>query len=352
MPEELGFAVVGLGMGKHHCRSIKDAFGARLVAVCDLDEERLNPIAEQYGCKAYTSFDELLKDDEVEVVNVATPSGSHADIGIQVADSGRHLIVEKPADIKVERIDALAEAGGRNGIKIGCIFQDRFVPMNGRIREAVQGGRLGELIGLHAHLPWFREQAYYEGLHGDWKGTWAMDGGGSLMNQGVHTVDLIQWIGGPVKSVMGMFGVFGHKIEAEDQSVALLRFKNGALGTLYTTTCCPPGYDQLVTIYGSNGSIMKDYTKLLAWKIQGEMEKEEEAEMLQLFGEQSGKKQGISSDPTALSVDGHTIIIGDMVEAIREDRQPLIGLEDAKHAVAIVNAIFESGRTGREVEVA
>ena len=151
---------------------------------------------------------------------------------------------------------------------------------------------------------------------------------------------------------MGMFGVFGHKIEAEDQSVALLRFENGALGTLYTTTCCYPGYDQLVTIYGSNGSIMKDYTKLLAWKIQGEGAEEEEAEMLRQFGEQAGKKQGISSDPTALSVDGHTIIIGDMVEAIREDRKPLIGVDDAKHAVAIINAIFESGRTGREVEVA
>jgi len=351
MAEEIGFGVVGLGMGKHHCRSVRDAEGARLVAVCDLDEERLQPVAELHGCKAYTSFDEMLDDDEIQVVNIATPSGMHAQMGEQAADAGKHLIVEKPADIVPERVDTLSEAGSRNGVKIGCIFQSRLNPLNIKIREAIRGGRLGRLIGIHGHLPWYRKQTYYEGAHGTWKGTWDMDGGGSLMNQGVHTIDLIQWLGGRVKSVMGMFGVFDHDIEAEDQTVALLRFENGALGTIYTTTCCYPGLDQLVTIYGASGSIMKDAAMLLAWKVQGESEKEEEAEMLRVFGRKPKAEEGVSADPMAVSADGHTVIIEDLVKAIRDDRAPMIGLESARHAVEIINAVFESGRTGREVEV-
>ena len=351
MTKGLGFAVVGLGMGKQHCRSIQEADGAYLVAVCDTDEERLNPISKQYECKAYTNFEDLLKDDAVKIINLATPSGMHSEMGSRVVDSGKHLIVEKPADITAGRIDLLQEAGRRNGVKIGCIFQARLDLLNIRIQEAIVKGKLGKLVGVHGHLPWWRAQTYYEGPHGIWKGTWGMDGGGSLMNQGVHTVDLLQWLGGKVKSVMGMFGVFGHDIESEDQSVALLKFVNGALGTIYTTTCCYPGYDQLITIYGSKGSIMKDASELLAWKVQGDKEVEEEIEMLDLFGKKKDKLEGVSADPMAVSTSGHTQIIEDLVQAIKEDRDPIIGLESARHAVEIINAVFESGRTGKEVEV-
>ncbi len=350
MAKELGFGVVGLGMGKHHCRSVTEAQGAKLVAVCDVDEDRLEPVAEQYGCKAYASYEEMLQDDEVQIVNICVESGKHAALGIQAADAGKHMIVEKPADITPERVDQLIGAVKDAGVKAGCIFQARLDPLNRRIKEAIDSGKLGELIGVHGHLPWYRAQSYYQGAHGSWKGTWDLDGGGSLMNQGVHTVDLIQWLAGGVASVMGMFGVFGHDIEAEDQTVALFKFKNGAIGTVYTTTCCYPGLSQLVTIYGAKGSIMKDASKLITWKIQGENEAEEE-EMLGLYGSREDKQKNISADPMAVSSDGHTTIIADLVEAINEDRDPMIGLESARHAVEIINAVFESGRTGREVEV-
>ncbi len=354
MAEEIGFAVVGLGMGKHHCRSITDAADSRLVAVCDLDEDRLKPVAEKYDCKSYTSLDDLLKDSEVQVVNIAVPSGCHVELGLKVAEAGRHMIVEKPADIRTDRIDALAEAGRKHGVKIGCIFQSRFEPLNVRIHKALQEGRLGKLVGIHGHLPWYRAQTYFEGSHGEWKGTWDMDGGGSLMNQGVHTVDLVQWFGGGVKSVFGKFGVFNHDIEAEDHAVAVLQFNNGALGTLFTTTCCYPGYDQRVTIYGTSGSILKTATELLGWEVLDDEEAAEEGkEMIRLFGRKDDSV-GISSDPMALGlagVDGHTEIIKDLVVAIREDRDPEIGLASARHAVAIINAIYESGRTGKEVVV-
>lgn len=348
MAAEVGFAVVGLGMGKHHCRSIDEGKGSRLAAVCDLDEERLAQMTDKFGCKGYTSFYDLLRDDEVEVINIATPSGTHAEFGLKVVDAGKHIIVEKPADINTERIDALAKAGQARGVKIGCIFQSRLEPLNARIYDTIQSGRLGKLIGLHGHLPWYRAQSYFDGPHGEWKGTWSLDGGGSLMNQGVHTVDLLQWFGGGVKSVMGMFDVYNHDIESEDQAVALVRFKNGALGTIYTTTCCFPGYDQRITIYGSKGSILKTATELLAWNIQDEEGEEEGKEMMRIFGPKD-ESLGISSDPLALGADGHTLIVEDMVQAIREDREPMIGLASARNAVEVINAIFESGRTRAEV---
>jgi UDP-N-acetyl-2-amino-2-deoxyglucuronate dehydrogenase len=349
MSSEVGFAVVGLGMGKHHCRAISSSPGARLVAVCDLDTKRLEPTAAEFGCKGYEKFEDLLADPEVQVVNMATPSGLHSEMGIMAVEAGKHLIVEKPADIVPDRIDSLIEAGRRCKVKIGGIFQSRLDPLNIRIREAITSGRLGSLVGVHGHLPWYRKQSYYEGEHGSWKGTWNMDGGGSLMNQGVHTVDLLQWLVGPVESVMGMFGVFGHDIEAEDQTVGLLRFKCGAIGTLFTTTCCYPGYDQQVTIYGSQGSIVKQEGLLRGWKIQDDPEGAEEQELLDYYG---GKKAGSgSADPMAVSFDGHTQIVGDMVKALAEDRAPMVNLDSARHAVEIITAIYESGRSGREIKV-
>ncbi len=349
MYREIGFAVVGLGMGRHHCKAIQAAPGARLVAVCDVDEERLRPAAQDYGCRAYSRVEELLGDSEVEVVNIATPSGTHAQIGALAARAGKHLIVEKPADILAERIEALLAAARQHRVKVAGIFQSRFDPLNIRIRQAIQQGRLGRLIGVHGHLPWYRAQAYYEGRHGAWKGTWDMDGGGSLMNQGVHTVDLLQWLAGPVEAVMGMFGVFAHRIEAEDQTVALLRFANGALGTLYTTTCCYPGFNQRMTLYGSRGTIIKEEETLQSWKLQDDPEGKEEQELLALYGE--GRKASGAADPMAVSFDGHTRIVLDMVQAIHEDREPAITLESARHAVEIINAIYLAGRTGRQVRV-
>jgi UDP-N-acetyl-2-amino-2-deoxyglucuronate dehydrogenase len=349
MAEQTGFAVVGLGMGRHHCKAIAAAPGARLVAVCDSDPERLEPTASEYGCKAYADFADLLADDEVQVVNIATPSGMHAEMGIQAAAAGKHMIVEKPADIKPERVDQLIAAGRENGVKIAGIFQARLDPLNMRIRDAIQGGRLGNLIGVHGHLPWYRKQSYYEGPHGEWKGTWDMDGGGSLMNQGVHTVDLLQWLAGPVEAVAGMYGIFGHEIEAEDQSVAVLRFKSGALGTLYTTTCCYPGYDQRVTIYGTQGSVSKIHSELEGWKLMSDEDGSEEQELLGLYG--ANKDVSGSADPMAVGFNGHTQIVVDMYESLAAGRDPLITLDSARHAVEIINGIYESARSGKEVKL-
>ena len=345
MHGDIGFGVVGLGMGRHHCNAIRVAEGARLVAVCDVDEERLRIVAEEHGCETYTDFQKFLANGSVDVVNIATPSGLHAEFAILAARAGKHVIVEKPADIAVEPIDEMIEACEKNNVKAAGIFQARFDPLNIRIRAAIDAGCLGKLIGIHGHLPWYRAQDYYSGIHGSWKGTWNMDGGGSLMNQGVHTVDLLQWFGGAVKTVFGQFGIFAHDIESEDQVAAVLGFTSGALGTLYTTTCCYPGYNQRITLYGERGSIVKEEGKLISWKMIDDPNCVEENDLISQYGA-NAEKDSRAADPMAASFSGHAEIVTDMVAAIREDRNPVISLASARNAVEIINSIYASGRKG------
>jgi UDP-N-acetyl-2-amino-2-deoxyglucuronate dehydrogenase len=347
--KEIGFGIVGLGMGAYHASAIVEAKGARLVALCDADEERLNKTNERFKVKAYTNYTDMLNDSEVEVINVCTPSYLHVDMAIPAVKASKHVIVEKPVDINVKKINMLIEEGNKAGVKMGAIFQSRTTPLNKRIKATIDNGRLGKIIGVHGLLPWFREQSYYQGPHGSWKGTWDKDGGGSLMNQGVHTVDLLQWFGGRVKSVFGAYGVFAHDISAEDKTVAILKFENGALGTLMTTTCAYPGISQNILIHGDKGTITKEEDQLTAWKIKSEREKEEEIEMLNLYGPQEKRGATTASDPMAVGASGHTGLIEDIVQCILEDKEPIITIESAKHAVEIVNAIYESGRTGKEI---
>ncbi|MBI4560144.1 MAG: Gfo/Idh/MocA family oxidoreductase [Candidatus Hydrogenedentes bacterium] len=347
MARDLNFGVVGLGMGVHHCKAIVNAKGAALAAVCDIDEERLKSTVEKFGCKGYHRYSDLLKDKEIDCVAVVVESGRHADFGIAAAKAGKHLIMEKPVDITPARIKKLQGVVKKSGIKAGCIFQYRMDPCNILLKKAITQKKIGRLIGLHAALPWFRADSYYAGEHGTWRGTWKLDGGGSLMNQGIHTVDLMQWLGGPVRSVCGFFGVFNHKIQAEDQTVAILKFENGALGTLMTTTCCIPGKDQRVYAYGTKGSFSRYGGELESYEAGSE---DERKKMLGWFGARKTGEQ-TSSDPMAVAADGHQLIIEDLVKAVRGNREPVIPIESAKHAVEIACAIFKSGRMGREVKV-
>lgn len=348
MAKDLNFGVVGLGMGAHHCRAIESAKGARLAAVCDTDPERVKAMVDIYGCKGYHTWRAMLEDAALDCINLCTESGKHADMGIEAVKAGKHIIVEKPVDITPSAIKRLQEAIRKAGVKASCIFQSRVDPLNLQFKKAIDKGKLGALIGVHAILPWWREQSYYEGPHGSWKGSWKLDGGGSLMNQGIHTIDLLQWLAGPVESVAGFYGVFAHTIEAEDQTVAILKFANGALGTLTTTTCCFPNKEQRIFFYGSKGCFSKYGSELEFFDAGTPAERER---LMKAFG---ARKSGeaISSDPMAVSSDGHMLLVEDMVKCIKTNKEPLISIESATHAVEIATAIFKSARTGKVVNVA
>ncbi len=347
MAKAMNFAVLGLGMGMHHCKAVVAAKGANLAAVCDHDKKRLNAGVKEFGVKGYAKWADLLKDPEIDAVCIATESGTHAKFGLEAARAGKHIVMEKPVDVTLDRIKKLDRGVKKAGVKCGCIFQYRMDNCNILIRKAIQAGKMGKVIGAHIHLPWLRLPSYYQGPHGRWRGTWKLDGGGSLTNQGIHAVDLIQWLVGPVHSVFGFYGVFNHKIEAEDQTVAILKFENGALGTLYTTTCANPDQALHTYIYGSKGSYSRKADKLEFYEMGPPKERER---MMELFG---GVKLRDTAgvDPLALSADGHTLIVEDLVKAVRTSREPVITIESATHSMEIAKAIYQSGRTGREVKI-
>ncbi|MCX5757483.1 MAG: Gfo/Idh/MocA family oxidoreductase [Candidatus Hydrogenedentes bacterium] len=348
MAKTLNFAVVGLGMGGHHCTAIRNAKGAHLAGVCDIDEERLALRMKEFDCKGYTRYADVLKDKSIDAVCIVVESGYHAKLGIQAAKAGKHIIMEKPIDITPAKIKPFEEAVKAAGVKCGCIFQSRMDNCNILIKKAIDSGKMGKLIGAHAYLPWWRGDDYFSGPHGPWRGTWKIDGGGSMMNQGIHTMDLIQWLAGPVESAFGFYGVFNHKIEAEDQVVAVLKFKNGALGTFYSTTCTIPEGAQRVYMYGTKGSFSQYGRTLETYAMDTPAQRER---MMKLFGGNVKAGSEASKDPMAVSADGHQLIIEDLVKAVYANREPVIPISSAKHAVEIACAIYKSARTHREVKV-
>lgn len=354
--ETVKFGVVGLGMGQHHCKAVTAANGAELVAVCDIDMDRTKQMMDQYSIAGYEKYEEFLQHPGLEAVCVCTPSGMHADFAVQAMKLGKHIVVEKPPDVRAVKVQEMIDTAKACNVKVEQIFQQRTRPMNRRIKDAIDKGRLGKLVGINALLPWWREQSYYEDVaHGRWKGTWKLDGGGSLANQGIHTLDIILYFFGRVKSVIGSFGVFAHDIEAEDHTVAILKFENGAVGTIMTTTSAYPGSGQFIVMFGDRGQIRQsDHLERWSIKHDGDQKREkeiaEEQEMLALYGPKAGRNaDNVAADPMALGAEGHTAHVEDLVKAIRTGSEPLSTPEMGKHDVEVLEAIFESGRTGKEV---
>ncbi|MDF2714183.1 MAG: oxidoreductase [Paenibacillus sp.] len=340
----VGAAVIGLGRGRAHVNALLRAEGAELLAVCDKNKDAAEAFAAQYGVDAYTDMGEMLKRGDIDLVHVCTPSGLHTEMLLQIAAAGKHAITEKPLDISLERIDSAIDAFARRDLQLGCIFQIRLMPAVREMKQAIEAGRLGKLILANAHVKWFRTQQYYD-QNGGWRGTWAWDGGGSLMNQAVHTIDLLQWMMGPVQSVVGHTQVSAHTIETEDMGVALVKFANGAFGTIVGTTGVYPGFGTSLEIFGSDGGIAMKDNLITDWKIRGENMAAEEADMLKRFGDGKGQGEATAAPPA----DTTYVQIQDMVDAVRNNRPPMITGREGRDAVEIVLAIYESARTGKEI---
>ncbi|MCL2813998.1 MAG: Gfo/Idh/MocA family oxidoreductase [Oscillospiraceae bacterium] len=343
MSKKIGYAVVGLGVGRSHCDAAYKSKNADLVAVCDLLGDRLESAKKAYdGVLTYNSFEEMLKNPDIDIVSIAVPSGLHAELAVLALENGKNVLVEKPIDITVEKAMKIEQARQKTRLKAGVIHQNRFNAVMKPVKEAVDSGKLGKLILGSFAVKWYRDQNYYDS--GGWRGTWAMDGGGSLMNQAVHTVDLMQWLMGDVQSLISIAGIYNHKIETEDLTASLVKFKSGAVATFVSSTCCYPGVCTDIQLYGEKGSVEVDGDALKLWKIIGG-DAFEESEMLEAYG--AGNGAAAALDP-ALIV-GHAFQVEDMISAVIEDRPPLVVPSDAVKSVGIINAVYESAKTGKEV---
>jgi len=332
--DSIGFGVIGCGMiGPTHAEAIVAIAGARLVCCCDLDEEKAKTLAEKHGGDYTTSMGELLTRDDIQAVSICTPSGMHSDHAIKAAEAGKHILCEKPLDITLRAIDEMIQAAAENSVKLAAVFQNRTNPDSIKVREAVRDGKLGKLVLGDCYQKFFRAHTYY--ASSGWRATWELDGGGCLMNQGVHGIDLIQWVMGKVARVNAHCRRLTRNIAVEDSGVALVEYVNGALGVLEGTTSISPGTGTRLEISGNDGTIILDNGKIVTWDIEGEESVQAEAE-----------GRGTASDPTALSTIGHQAHVEDLCAAIREDRPPAISGEEARHAVEIIKAIYLSSREG------
>jgi predicted dehydrogenase len=341
-----GIALIGAGaIARVHAAAIAAIPHATLVAVYDKYEAACRAFSEAIGSGAVdwtTDLDALLARCDVDVVHVCTPSGTHAELAVRAAQAGKHLAVEKPLDITVVRSKQIIAAARENGIKLAGIFPSRFRHGFLAAHEAIAQGRLGCVTMADAYVKWYRSQDYYRG----WHGTWALDGGGALINQSIHTIDLLQWLAGPVQTVYGHIATLGHEMEAEDTASAVLTFQSGALGVIQGATSCWPGDPARCEICGTQGTITLEDGRVAAWKLADGTPEEEAA--LTALEPQDGRS---FNDPMALSYVPHQRQFEDLLDAIEQDREPRVNGEAALKAVEIIRAIYLSAQRGESVRL-
>jgi predicted dehydrogenase len=313
--------------------------------------------------KIYGDARALLTDPDIDAVCICTPSGMHAEGAVAALDAGKHVVVEKPMEVSLEECDRMIAAEDATGKKLTIISQHRFDAATVLVKDAIDAGKLGKIVLADATVKWWRTQNYYDS--GDWRGTWQWDGGGALMNQGVHTVDLLQWLTGGVSSLFAQVRTAAHeRIEVEDVAVAALTFENGAIGTLTATTAAWDGFPVRIDIFGTEGTAILEGDRLKLLKLKsGEEYQSEEAALHALSvakgGTASVKEEaatrlavttgGAAADPGAVWGDAHRAQIEDFIRAIRTDTRPLIDGRAGKKPLEIILGVYRSARVGLPV---
>jgi len=342
-----GFAILGTGMISHfHAHAIKALEDARLVAVCSRSKARAESFARTFGCEAFDRLDALLSLRDVDILVIATPSGTHMEAAVAAAKAGKHVLCEKPLDVTLERVDAMIAAHHQAGTKLGCTFQIRYTPALQPIRDAICEGRFGTLTYAGVYVPWWRSAEYYR--ESSWHGTRQLDGGGALMNQAIHMIDLLCDVMPPVIAVTGFTSSAGHGplgIETEDAAVAALRFAGGAVGVIYGTTAAWPGFAKRLEISGTQGTAILVDDHLSVFEFQDK--RQTDADVVMRFG--SGSPVHGVSDPAAMTPVLHTRCFQDFISSLREGTPFLISGESARRSVALICAIYESAQTGKAI---
>lgn len=343
-----GFGIVGCGMiAEFHTRAILEIPGARVSAAFDRHPERARKIADLAGddCRAYADLDEMLADPEVDVVCVCTPSGAHKVPAVSAARAGKHVVVEKPLEITLPRCDEIIRACDESGVRLCTIFPSRYSAANRAVKDAIDAGRFGRITLGDTYVKWWRTQEYYDS--GGWRGTWELDGGGALMNQAIHNVDLLQWLIGDVESVHAMTATSAHhRIEVEDTAVAVLRFKNGALGVIEASTAAYPGLLKRTEIHGDGGSARVEQDDVTLWDFR--LKVPSDSEIHAAMARTSGFSAG-ASDPRGINHVGHRDQIADFLGAIDEGRAPFVDGREGRKSVEIIRAAYHSARIGETV---
>jgi len=346
-----GFGIVGTGViAAIHADAIamlpeSGLADAWLVAVTDVAAGPAAAFAAAHGCPAEPDLAALLARRDVDVVCVCVPSGLHAQIAIQAASAGKHLVVEKPIDVSLDAADRLIDAARAAGVVLTVISQHRFDPGLVELKRLLDDGTLGRLVLGEASTKWYRTQAYYDSA--PWRGTYAMDGG-SLMNQGVHYVDLLRWCMGPPAEVTAVCATQAHQIEVEDTALAVVRFASGAVGTILSSTAAFPGFPQRLEITGTEGTVTVENGRIVGRAFAGNAGPMASASSADAAHSPTANP---AADPAAVDVSSHAAQLADLLDAIDTGREPAVTGESGRAALEIVLAVYESSRTGRPVSL-
>ncbi|WP_299037673.1 Gfo/Idh/MocA family protein [uncultured Pseudokineococcus sp.] len=353
-------AIIGAGViGKQHGKLVSELDRLELVAVADHDVERARELTDLRGGAPFRDVAEVLAATDVDVVAVCTPTGAHGEVAVAALDAGKHVVIEKPAEVTLERIDEIIAAQQRAGTLVTVISQHRFDRSTEIVADAIAGGRLGRLTSGIASIDWWRGQSYYDS--GQWRGTWELDGGGALMNQGVHTVDLlVAALGEPVE-VFAYTGLLAHEgIEVEDVAVGVVRFASGALGVLHGSTAAFPGMSARLQVHGDRGSAVIDDDRLVYIHESSSEEPGEDraygangddsTNQVSRYAEQGPSGPTAGSDPGAMS-DAHRHQYENVLAALDGDEELRVTLQDNRRSVSVILGVYESARTGRPVRL-
>jgi len=336
----MNFAILGCGfIAQKHATAINNIKGANLIAVCDKVETAMIPYVEQYNVKPYTELSEMLKNPEIDIVCICTPSGYHADNAEEIATAKKHIVLEKPIAMKVEDANRIINAAENNGVKLAVVHPNRFRPVVKKLRELMDSGALGKISHANCIVNWNRNQEYYD--QAPWRGTKEHDGG-VLMNQAIHNLDLLLWFMGRPTEVFSMEATRLRNIEAEDVSTGVIRFESGALASVQaSTTVYPSNFEESITIFGEKGTV-KIGGKNALYFTDLIIEGMNELEVTRL-------KEEIKSDPWG--VPGHQCIIEDIISAVKVNRKPAVTGEDGKKALELVQAFYESAYTNKLIHM-
>ena len=347
--QKLNFGIIGLGaIADKHAPAIKALRGGKLHSCYSRSAKKADIFSGTHGCEPYSDLKHFLADPDLDIVSVCTPSGAHLEPGVAAARAGKHVIMEKPLEVTPARCRRVIQACTQNRVKLVTIFPSRVKDVNIAMKDALQRGRLGKPVSASCHIRWYRPQSYYDS--GAWRGTWNLDGGGCLMNQGIHNVDLLIWLMGDVAEVSAyMSRPTRKRIEVETNLVAALKFKNGALGTIVASTETYPGYPKTLEINGTKGTVASVEEDLVSWDFA--TPRPEDKRILKKFSEKTNASGG-SSDPMAISFEGHQRQFQELADVLQGRKRKLsCDGHEGLRSVKLVCAIYKSAQTGKPVRV-
>jgi predicted dehydrogenase len=334
--------LIGAGnISDTHARAATAIPGVSIAAVYAPTRDHAARLAARHGAVAYDSLDGVLGHRPLDMVAIGTPSGLHADEGIAAARRGLHVLVEKPIDVTTAKVDALVDEADRAGVTLGVIFQDRLKPDIARAKALVDQGRLGAPVLATAHVKWYRPPEYYRGSR--WRGTQALDGGGALMNQGIHTVDLLLWLFGPVRRVSGHIATRAHAIDVEDTAVASIVFASGALGTIEAATSAYPGYSRRIELTGTNGTVRIEGDDLVGLDLRDVPDADRPRA--------TAAPTAAANSPVVADASAHQRVFEDFIQAVADRRPPCCDGRDGRRSVALIEAIYQSARENRVIDL-